>query len=126
NPVEERAARRVQRRTRAEVHRKRLARQGGFTLRGLDSITRERVQVWSVALAGWEEIDSAEDGELFVRGVNAVTRALAAVEARLRDVGLDAAGSGRGAGALDRHIRERYGGDNGGGACGAAAARWWY
>jgi hypothetical protein len=94
---------------RSESHRRRMARQGGFGLRDLDPVTRERLQVWSFAMAGWELIDAAADPERWTRTANVVGRALTALERRLREVGLDGGKPPNGADALAAHVKATYG-----------------
>jgi hypothetical protein len=100
-------------RARARGHRKVLAKNLGVRLTELDALTREAISVYCLCKATQSILDPARDPERALRAANATGRAWLALERRLREVGLDG-GKPNGADALANHVRDTYGGRNGG------------
>jgi hypothetical protein len=97
----------------ARAHRRQLARRLGLKLSELDGLTSEAVAVYARAKAAQALTDPETDPERYWRAANVVGRAWAALERRLREVGLDTAKQPNGAGAvaaLANHLRNRDGG----------------
>jgi hypothetical protein len=92
----------------ARAHRRRLARRLGFRLSELDGLTSEAVAVYARAKAAQALTDPEADPERYWRASNVVGRAWAALERRLREVGLDTA-KPNGGDALANHLRDQYG-----------------
>jgi hypothetical protein len=93
----------------ARAHRRQLARRLGLKLSELDGLTSEAAR----AKAAQALTDPETDPERYWRAANVVGRAWAALERRLREVGLDTAKQPNGAGAvaaLANHLRNRDGG----------------
>lgn len=105
-------------RAKARAHRRRFYAGIGVHARNVDLITKELVRHWARGQAQLDLFDaSGERGSRnYWTAYNGVSRVLARLEERVRELDLDKS-AGRGGSPLERHLATKYGIEtNGGGS----------